>query len=233
MEYSVSYIDVLLRTFLAVILGGLIGYERQTKQRPAGFRTHILVCLGSMTVMLLSEIMFNKYYELYNITLDPTRMGAQVISGIGFLGAGSIMRSGHNIKGLTTAAGLWSVAAIGLVIGAGFYLVAIIISLVLYIILFSLNKVSLDLNRHGNILEMKITLINKPKTLGLINIALAKYNAKILDMSFVNELDDIDNDDIIVVNIVSKLDLAIYNSERETILNTIRLIDGVTDVERI
>lgn len=233
MEYSVSYIDVLLRTFLAVILGGLIGYERQTKQRPAGFRTHILVCLGSMTVMLLSEIMFNKYYALYNITLDPTRMGAQVISGIGFLGAGSIMRSGHNIKGLTTAAGLWSVAAIGLVIGAGFYLVAIIISLVLYIILFSLNKVSLDLNRHGNILEMKITLINKPKTLGLINIALAKYNAKILDMSFVNELDDIDNDDIIVVNIVSKLDPAIYNSERETILNTIRLIDGVTDVERI
>lgn len=238
MEYSISYVDVLFRTILSVILGGLIGYERQSKHRPAGFRTHILVCLGSMTVMLLSEIIFNKYYVLYNITIDPTRMGAQVVSGIGFLGAGSIIRSGYTVKGLTTAAGLWLVAAIGLVVGAGFYGVAIIISVVLYIILFSLNKISIDLNRQGNVLEMKIELLNKPKTIGLINIALAKYNATILDMSFINQSndrhnEDIGHEDIIIIKIVAKIDPEIYHTERDNILNTIRDIDGVTDVERV
>lgn len=98
-------------------MGGVIGLERDLKNHAAGFRTYILVCLGSSIVMMTNQFIFNNY-ELG----DPARMGAQVISGIGFLGAGTIMVTNHNhVKGLTTAAGLWSAACIGLAIGIGFY----------------------------------------------------------------------------------------------------------------
>lgn len=112
---------VAIRLVLAVLLGGIIGFERGRSGRPAGLRTHILVCLGSTMA-----IMTNQYvYEKYGIS-DPTRMAAQVISGIGFLGAGTIIVTGrHQVKGLTTAAGLWATACMGLAIGIGFYKAAV------------------------------------------------------------------------------------------------------------
>ncbi len=119
--YSINDTTIILRLLLAVILGGIIGFERGRAGRPAGLRTHILVCLGSTLA-----IMTNQYItERYNVG-DPTRMAAQVISGIGFLGAGTIIVTGrHQVKGLTTAAGLWATACMGLAIGIGFYKAAI------------------------------------------------------------------------------------------------------------
>jgi len=119
---SINDTSILLRLFLSVILGGVIGFERGRAGRPAGLRTHILVCLGSTLA-----IMTNQYvYQKYGIS-DPTRLGAQVISGIGFLGAGTIIVTGrHQVKGLTTAAGLWATACMGLAIGIGFYKAAIV-----------------------------------------------------------------------------------------------------------
>lgn len=119
--YSINDTTIILRLLLAVILGGVIGFERGRAGRPAGLRTHILVCLGSTLA-----IMTNQYItERYNVG-DPTRMAAQVISGIGFLGAGTIIVTGrHQVKGLTTAAGLWATACMGLAIGIGFYKAAI------------------------------------------------------------------------------------------------------------
>lgn len=118
---ELTLLSMLVRTGLAILLGGLIGIEREMKNRAAGFRTYMLVCLGSCIVM-----MTNQYtYQVYNMG-DPVRMGAQVISGIGFLGAGTIIvTSKSQIKGLTTAAGLWASACLGLAIGIGFYEVAI------------------------------------------------------------------------------------------------------------
>ncbi len=118
---SINDTTIILRLFMAVILGGVIGFERGRAGRPAGFRTHILVCLGSALA-----IMTNQYvYQTYEIG-DPTRLAAQVISGIGFLGAGTIIVTGrHQVKGLTTAAGLWATACMGLAIGIGFYKAAI------------------------------------------------------------------------------------------------------------
>jgi len=102
---------------MAVILGGVIGYERGRAGRPAGLRTHILVCLGSTLAIMTNQYVFQEY----NVG-DPTRLAAQVISGIGFLGAGTIIVTGrHQVKGLTTAAGLWATACMGLAIGIGFY----------------------------------------------------------------------------------------------------------------
>ncbi len=119
---SVNDTSIILRLLMAVICGGIIGYERGRAGRPAGLRTHILVCLGSTLAILTNQYVF----ETYGVS-DPTRLGAQVISGIGFLGAGTIIVTGrHQVKGLTTAAGLWATACMGLAIGIGFYKAAIV-----------------------------------------------------------------------------------------------------------
>jgi putative Mg2+ transporter-C (MgtC) family protein len=114
---SINDTTIMLRLLMAVILGGVIGYERGRAGRPAGLRTHILVCLGSTLAIMTNQYVFQEY----NVG-DPTRLAAQVISGIGFLGAGTIIVTGrHQVKGLTTAAGLWATACMGLAIGIGFY----------------------------------------------------------------------------------------------------------------
>lgn len=208
--------------------------ERETKHRPAGFRTHILVCMGSTTIMILSEYLFVKYHTLYGISSDPARMSAQVISGIGFLGAGTIVHYGSNVKGLTTAASLWAVAAIGLTVGAGFYSLAITVSVVLYITLLVFNKISLKISKQGNVVEMLITLLNNPNTLGAINIMLGKNNVKILDMRFLNPIMGVNTDnkdnDIINIRIVAQL---VNGAPRAELLSSIRSTDGVIDVERL
>lgn len=118
---SINDTTIILRLLLAVILGGIIGFERGRAGRPAGLRTHILVCLGATLAMMVNQYV----YEVYGVS-DPTRLAAQVISGIGFLGAGTIIVTGrHQVKGLTTAAGLWATACMGLAIGIGFYKAAV------------------------------------------------------------------------------------------------------------
>ena len=116
--------EIALRIVLAMAIGGAIGWEREKNNRPAGLRTHMLVAVGSAVVMILGEMSLDRYAMLTN--MDPTRLGAQVISGVGFLGAGTIMRDGISVRGLTTAASLWSVACLGLAAGGGFYEAAII-----------------------------------------------------------------------------------------------------------
>ncbi len=131
-------ITIVLRLILACILGGIIGNEREHMNRPAGFRTHILVCIGSALVMITSEYLFRQYKGFTN--MDPARLGAQVISGIGFLGAGTIIREGFNVKGLTTAASLWAVSCVGIAAGIGFYEGAITATILIYITLITLKK---------------------------------------------------------------------------------------------
>jgi putative Mg2+ transporter-C (MgtC) family protein len=110
-------LDMLAKLGLATLLGGLIGLEREMHSQPAGLRTHMVVCLGSCLVMLVSIYM----WKLDPAKADPGRIAAQVVTGIGFLGAGAIMRFGMSVKGLTTAACLWTAAAIGLAVGAGYW----------------------------------------------------------------------------------------------------------------
>jgi putative Mg2+ transporter-C (MgtC) family protein len=123
MEY-LSLFDMILRLCLGFIAGAAIGIERSSRRQVAGLRTHILISTGSTLLMLLSIYLPEHYSPLQNG--DPGHIAAQVVSGIGFLGAGAIIRLGNNIRGLTTAASLWFVAAVGLCIGAGMYLVAAI-----------------------------------------------------------------------------------------------------------
>ena len=128
---EINFMTVILRLFTAMFFGAVIGFERTCKLRAAGFKTYSLVCVGSAAVMMMGMFV----YQNYNIS-DPTRMGAQVISGIGFLGAGTIMVTGfHSIKGLTTAAGLWVDACMGLVIGIGFYEAAITMLIIILLVM--------------------------------------------------------------------------------------------------
>lgn len=137
---------IMIRLFLAAILGGFIGLERGRQRRAAGLRTHILVCVGSALAVMVG---FFARYELGIITSDPLRVSAQVISGIGFLGAGTIMLKGRfQIVGLTTAAGLWVTAAIGLSAGAGFYEGAIAAFLISIFTVIILSKVERQINDH-------------------------------------------------------------------------------------
>lgn len=127
---DVTTVSVLFRLFIAVMCGGVIGIEREHKRRPAGFRTHILICLGASMTTLTSQFLF---YDM-NLYTDIGRLGAQVVAGIGFIGAGAIIvTKRRQVKGLTTAAGLWTCAIIGLAIGAGYYEAAVIATFIIVV----------------------------------------------------------------------------------------------------
>lgn len=148
---EINTVSIILRLTLATICGGILGAERGRKKRPAGLRTHILVCIGAAMVMITSQYMT----DILRISTDASRMGAQVISGIGFLGAGTIMVVGKNeVKGLTTAAALWSCACMGLAIGIGFYEGAIISCVFLLGVVTMLHKFELYSRTHSRILEV-------------------------------------------------------------------------------
>jgi len=129
--------QIILRLVLSVILSGLIGLERQMHRRTAGLRTHILVCLGSCLIMLTSLYVFDIYKN--KVSLDPARIAAGVITGIGFLGAGTIIREREGVRGLTTAASLWVVSGIGLAVGCGFLNASIFTTILALVVLFFLR----------------------------------------------------------------------------------------------
>lgn len=130
-------LEIMLRLIIASVLGGIVGYEREHMNRPAGFRTHILVCAGAALMMITSQFLLDKYP---GTNIDPSRLGAQVISGIGFLGAGTIIRDGFNVRGLTTAASLWAVSCVGIAVGSGFYVGALITTALIFLTLITLKK---------------------------------------------------------------------------------------------
>ncbi|WP_346916914.1 MgtC/SapB family protein [Clostridium sp.] len=142
-----DYIVVLERLIVSVIVGGLVGYEREFKNSPAGFRTHILVCLGATIISLITEydiqkmmiIAQNPTYSGF-IKVDIARLGAQVISGVGFLGAGTILRDKGSVRGLTTAATLWTVACLGLAVGRGLFALALTGAFIVFITLSLFKK---------------------------------------------------------------------------------------------
>ncbi|HIE35936.1 MAG TPA: MgtC/SapB family protein [Candidatus Omnitrophica bacterium] len=142
-----NFPSTFIRLFTSFILGSIIGLERERKARAAGLRTHILVCMGSCLIMLISLYI----YELYKdkAPLDPARIAAGVVTGIGFLGAGTIIRSREGIRGLTTAASIWVSSAIGLAVGCGFISAALIVTLLTFLTLSYLRKVERKVTKDG------------------------------------------------------------------------------------
>ena len=149
----IDHWEILLRLVLAAVLGAVIGADRKRREWAAGLRTHMLVCVGAALAIIVSAFGFNNVLEQPHVVLDPSRVAAQVISGIGFLGAGTIlfMQREQVVRGLTTAAGLWSVAAIGLVAGAGLYVAAVMATAVIWIILVLLKPLQRRLFTRRNL----------------------------------------------------------------------------------
>ncbi|MEO6819707.1 MAG: MgtC/SapB family protein [Ginsengibacter sp.] len=154
-----EWYEILGRLLLAALFGGFVGLERERKSWAAGLRTHMMVCVGSALIMMVSSFGFADILGTPNVNLDPSRIAAQVVSGIGFIGAGTILfsKEGGTIRGLTTAAGLWTVAGIGLATGGGMYVAAIFTTILALIILWALKP-----------LENKYVQRFRPKTLKII-----------------------------------------------------------------
>lgn len=176
---GINIYSIILRLLLAVICAGIIGAERATKRHAAGFRTYILVCLGATVVMLTNQFI----YETFN-TGDVGRMGAQVISGIGFLGVGTIFITSKNrIKGLTTAAGLWACACIGLSIGVGFYTLAILGTFVMAISLTVFPKIESFFTKRSRYLGLHIEFFSRTNVKDLMDF-LRGENIKVLLITY-------------------------------------------------
>jgi putative Mg2+ transporter-C (MgtC) family protein len=138
---ELSWLEILLRVGLAAVLGGAIGFERELREREAGLRTHLLVSVGAALFTLVSAYAWTDwaFSTERGLVFDPTRIAAQVVTGIGFLGAGAIIRQGLSVRGLTTAATLWVVAAIGMATGAGYYAAAVITTVLVLVSLWPLR----------------------------------------------------------------------------------------------
>jgi putative Mg2+ transporter-C (MgtC) family protein len=207
-----------VRLVLAVVLGGVIGYEREHTQRPAGFRTHIVVCVAAALVMEISDFIFQHYHSFVN--MDPARLGAQVISGIGFLGAGTIIRDGFSVKGLTTAASLWAVSCIGLAVGIGFCSGAIVATAIIYITLLTLKRFEHTISPIQDS-RIFIQTENRPGWMDDVNDLLAKHDVAIQKVEFENDKNN--------VNIFVRLTVCFPNIKIDTdIIEGLQRISGIT-----
>lgn len=181
-----SFSEILIRLLLASLFGAFIGLERERKDWAAGMRTHMMVCVGSCLIMLVSSFGFEDVLGNDNIELDPSRVAAQVVSGIGFLGAGTILfLRGGIVRGLTTASGLWTVAAIGLATGGGMYFAAIATTVIALIILWALQPLEKYYNKRFRKKTLKIIAeLNKENNTDLLNSLLKNKALKIQNFTF-------------------------------------------------
>lgn len=219
---TIDVVETFFKLVLIVFLAGLVGYERESWKKPAGFRTYVLVGISSVLVMICGEQLYAKSGA------DPTRIPAQLLSGIGFLGAGTILRDGFNVKGLTTAAALLAVTCIGLVVGAGFYMCAIVATLVVYCVL-SYSHILSDKLEHYNYLDLKVSS-QKPKS--ILEDLRKIFDEEKLEVTKMKIIDDKEADDYIKIEARYKEKIDINNIvSRIMILNTVKEVVELKDID--
>ena len=219
--------EVCLRLVLSCIMGGIIGYERQMRHKSAGLRTNMLVALGACLIMLLSQALYDNVEGKTNA--DPARLAAQVVSGIGFLGAGAIMKEGLTVTGLTTAATLWVVAGVGLAVGAGFYLGAGVTTGVVFLILWNLSRLDMWVD-HDRILALSIYTLDRPGQIMRISACLEDLHLRARGVKVKTDEDEAETGGERRVY----LNFEVYNSEslrRAFIIDALRQVDGVLRVD--
>lgn len=216
---EIQEIKTLFQLILIVFLSGFIGFERESWNKPAGFRTHVLVGISAVLVMVCGEYLYNQ------TGADPTRIPAQLLSGIGFLGAGTILRDGFNVKGLTTAAGLLAVTCVGLAVGAGYYIGAIIATGVVYAVLSYAHVLSNKLE-HYNFLDFEVTAKNPKEIITQIREVLEVYDLEIVEISISDE--DRKSD---IVRIVAKYKERLEINKLITSMLEIDKVTGVVEVK--
>lgn len=213
--------QITIRIMLAALFSGIIGYEREVHGRAAGLRTTILVGVGSCLVMITSM----NLYEIYHASgvVDPSRMAAQVVSGIGFLGAGTIIRFQASVRGLTTAAGLWAVAGIGLAVGSGFYTAALLTTAIIFIVLVTLSRFERRIKRQTE-KRLKIQTNVNTDQLAQIRKRVTDLNAEIIQI----DINPSSEEGMFSLS----LDLKLYEiKSTDQIIEALLKIKGVTSVQ--
>jgi len=180
-----SELDLVVKLFLAALAGGLVGLEREKHGRPAGLRTNLLVAVGSCVMMIISEAFYLKYGLLdaeTTLRLDPSRVAAQIVTGIGFLGAGVILKEGASVRGLTTAASLWVVAGLGMAFGMGFYSLGVLATILALACLIFLKKLD-PLVKKDHYLTITVTALNRDCLFEELEDLFKKRQLHIVDIS--------------------------------------------------
>src|SRR3954447_24249185 len=221
-----SHSETLLRLLAAAALGSLIGFERERLLWAAGIRTHMLVCVGSCLIMLVSQYGFSNILTHQNVVLDPSRVAAQVVSGIGFLGAGAILARGEIVKGLTTAASIWTVAAIGLAVGGGLYFAAGVSTGVIIVILAGVKPLEEVYRARNQSCRLLVEAEQGRLTPGLVKKSLAVRNAQI--KRFIVRPKDAGSIDSITLILAR-----VSSNDVDTIIAKLKNIDGVNQVRLI
>ena len=220
---EVTLLAVFLRLLAAVICGGVIGLERGLKNRPAGLRTYMLVCVGACLIMVTNQYLFQ-----VTQSGDPMRLGAQVVSGIGFLGAGTIVVTKHNqIRGLTTAAGLWAAAGVGLALGVGFYEAALVAGFLIFVILTLMQHWDNRMHRKTKVFELYIELSEE------LGIGALIRRIRALDL----EIDDIQLEHDSALEEGTRAVIATLKSKKRVdhmvLMDKIRKLEGVIHLEEL
>lgn len=212
-----------MKLVLACILGGLIGIERESLNRPAGFRTYTLVCVGSALAMVVSLDMYFEYYQ--NVSVDPGRIAAQVVSGIGFLGAGTIMKEGATVRGLTTAAGLWGVACVGLAVGAGMYVPAIVTTVLILCVLIYFAKFEEYFTGMRVYKGLVLVVNDEPGQVGIVGSILGELGVLIKNISL-NRLEGNQLEIELLLSLPSEMTV-------EQVIQRLAVAKGVQNIDRL
>jgi putative Mg2+ transporter-C (MgtC) family protein len=219
----IGNLEILGRLLLAALLGSAVGFERERLVWAAGMRTHMLVCVGSCLIVIVSAFGFSDILGTPNVALDPSRMAAQVVSGIGFLGAGTIMLRGEMVKGLTTAAGLWAVAAIGLAAGTGLYVAAIATTVIVLLILAGMKPLEKRYRERTQTRTLTITARRGAITIEHLRAMSGSFASRLVQfVAQPTEEDGIDTIDVSYVHIPEK--------SFDEIVAALRAREGVTSV---
>ncbi len=220
---EITLLSIIIRLLVAVLCGGAIGLERGLKNRPAGMRTYMLVCVGSCLIMLTNQYLFQ-----VTQAGDPMRLGAQVVSGIGFLGAGTIIVTRHNqIKGLTTAAGLWSAAGVGLALGVGFYEAALVAGFFVFFVLTLLQRWDDKMHSKTKVAEIYVEL-SKSATLGDFIRSIRAMDLEINEI----QLEQKETSEERVLGVIATI-RAKKRCDHGELLEKLRQIEGVTYLEEL
>lgn len=211
-------IEILLRLILAVIFGGIIGYQREISEKPAGLRTHVLVSLGSALLMVVSVEPF-----LGTQFADVTRIAAGVVTGIGFLGAGAIIRQGSIVRGLTTAASIWVVSGVGLAVGAGLYIPSLTATVLILLTLVGLKYIE---QRAVSGRTIQVTALDNPQQLGKIISALGELDVTVRTI----ELEPIEAEGTNIVQLNLQIPPGI---DYDRVVAQLASVKGVSDIQWI
>jgi len=215
----ISELEIVLRLCLSAVLGMAIGLERERQNQPAGLRTHTILAIGSCLAMTISINLSIQFQP--TVSGDPARLAAQVVSGIGFLGAGAILRYGTNVKGLTTATSLWTIAIVGLAVGAGHYFAAVATTVALLVVLVLLNILEKKLIRVYTTVSVTVTAKGNPELAESLQDALRELKKKVISTGIEHDLEK----NTTTVNLVVK---AIEDESFEDLQAIIAEMPGVT-----